>query len=129
MGRMQDGKAPMLFASTGFAVLTSIFMPINVLISDRASAPPCRAAFAVSVISVTLGESFTIRGTLHLSLTLCVISFTIAGLVRKLSLLFNVRAGYVQLYQVHFIAEPPAISQFSSIVPPEMLAIIFVSNF
>ena len=40
----------------------SIFIPVNVLIKEIASAPPASAAFAISVISVTFGVSFIMIG-------------------------------------------------------------------
>ena len=48
----------------GRRVFTSMRMPRRVLIRDRASAPASAAALAISVMSVTLGDSFTITGTL-----------------------------------------------------------------
>ena len=53
---------PTLFLSIGLLVFMSIFMPSNVFINVKASAPPSCAAFAISVIDVTFGDSFTING-------------------------------------------------------------------
>jgi hypothetical protein len=43
-------------------------MPINVLINDTESAPSCSTTFRYSLISVTLGDSFTINGLLRITL-------------------------------------------------------------
>ena len=40
----------------------SIFIPLNVLIKEITSAPPETAALAISVMSVTSGDNFTIKG-------------------------------------------------------------------
>ena len=56
-------------------------MPISVLISETASAPAFSTAFAITVISVTLGESFTITGTVDFSLTAVVTAAAISGTV------------------------------------------------
>ena len=52
----------------------STAIPSNVLISETASAPSPSTAFAISVISVTLGDSFTIRVLFHTSRTAFVTS-------------------------------------------------------
>ena len=57
-------KPQVLLASKYVLLSISIFIPVKVLINDRASAPPASAAFAVSAISVTLGLSFMIMGFL-----------------------------------------------------------------
>ena len=44
--------------------IEKFFIPVSVLIRERASAPPASAAFAVLVISVTFGLSFMITGWL-----------------------------------------------------------------
>ena len=52
---------PVTMLSNGFLRSASIAIPINVLIRETESAPAASAAKAISVIDVTLGESFTIR--------------------------------------------------------------------
>jgi len=49
-----------VFAKYGCLVFISIFIPTKVFTADTASAPMSLAAFANCVISVTLGDSFTI---------------------------------------------------------------------
>ena len=56
-------RPPVFIFKTGRRVFTSIRIPRMVLIRDRASAPAPSTARAISVISVTLGDSFTITGT------------------------------------------------------------------
>ena len=63
-----------LFATANVLLFTSIFIPVSVLISDTASAPPASAALAISVISVTLGLSFMMIGCFAAALTALVIS-------------------------------------------------------
>ncbi len=46
----------------GLRLWMSIFIPRSVLIRESASAPPDTAALAISVMSVTSGESFTASG-------------------------------------------------------------------
>ena len=74
---------PVTFSSMGKRVLISIAMPSKVLIIDKASAPPFTAAFAITTISVTLGESFTIRGEEVTFLTFLTSSSVILGSVPK----------------------------------------------
>ena len=52
---------PVIVESTGLRFSALIAIPSRVLISDTLSAPAPSAARAISVMSVTLGESFTIR--------------------------------------------------------------------
>ena len=54
-----------------------------VLIKDNASLPPASAAFAISVISVTFGESFIIIGCFALALISFVISKRLSGFCPK----------------------------------------------
>ena len=56
-------RPPVFIFSTGRRVFTSMRIPRRVLMSERASAPAPATARAISVMSVTLGESFTITGT------------------------------------------------------------------
>ena len=46
---------PVLFASANVLRLISIFIPVNVLIKDTASAPPASAALAISCPNVNAG--------------------------------------------------------------------------
>lgn len=55
---------PNIFPSKGFFVFVSIFIAKKVFTKETALAPAFSTAFAISVISVTFGESFTIRGFL-----------------------------------------------------------------
>ena len=52
---------PVIVDKTGRLRSASIAIPNNVLINDILSAPLSSAARAISVISVTFGESFTIN--------------------------------------------------------------------
>ena len=72
---------PITLASLGRRLAGSIAMPIRVLISDTASAPASSTALAITVISVTLGESFTITGRSVRSLTALVTSAAMEGSV------------------------------------------------
>ena len=107
----------------------SIFIPISVFISDNPSAPPASAAFAISVIEVTFGESFTTSGFFECFLTALVSSFTTLGSVP------NAKPPCFTLGQEIFISmiatsvseRISAISQYSSIVLPDIFAITFVS--
>ena len=54
-------------------------MPVRVLIRDRASAPPASAAFAMTVMSVTLGLSFMITGCFARRFTSLVMASTALG--------------------------------------------------
>ena len=65
----------------GRFVLMSIRMPVSVLIMETASAPALSAASAISEMSVTFGESFTISGFLQCARTAFVMSSTPAQLV------------------------------------------------
>ena len=56
-------RPPVFIFKTGRRVLVSMRIPRRVLMRDRASAPASSAARAISVMSVTLGESLTITGT------------------------------------------------------------------
>ena len=60
---------PVAIDSTGRRFSMSIAMPINVLMSDTLSAPSASHARAISAMSVTLGESFTISVFLYRSRT------------------------------------------------------------
>ena len=53
---------PVMLASRGRRVSMSIAMPVIVLISESASAPPASALRAITLMSVTFGESFTMSG-------------------------------------------------------------------
>lgn len=55
---------PTLLCRIGRLVLISILIPSRVFISETLSAPSASTAFAISVIFVTLGVSFTITGFL-----------------------------------------------------------------
>ena len=74
-------KPPVLFAKIIFLRRTSTAMPVSVLIMETASAPALSAASAISEISVTFGESFTISGFLQCARTAFVMSSTPAQLV------------------------------------------------
>ena len=52
---------PVTVERIGFLRSASTAIPSRVLISDTASAPSASTARAISVMSVTFGESFTIR--------------------------------------------------------------------
>ena len=52
---------PVLMLSRGRRLSTSMAIPIRVLMSDTLSAPSASTARAISAISVTLGESLTMR--------------------------------------------------------------------
>lgn len=58
-------------------------MPVKVLMSETASAPPCSAALAQSAMEVTLGVSLTISGTPAFCLARLVTSSMTAGSVPK----------------------------------------------
>ena len=54
-------KPPVPMLRRDFLRSTSMLMPIRVLMSDTLSAPSASTARAISAMSVTLGESFTIN--------------------------------------------------------------------
>ena len=70
---------PVLLARAKVLRLISIFIPVMVLIRDTTSAPPASTAFAISEISVTLGESFMITGCFATFLMAAVISSATFG--------------------------------------------------
>ena len=72
-----------LFASANVRLWISIFIPVSVLINDKPSAPPASAARAISVMSVTFGESFMMTGCFACALISLVISSTIFGFCPK----------------------------------------------
>jgi len=74
---------PTILASFGRLVLVSMAMPRSVLISETASAPPASTALAMTVISVTLGESLTISGRSVTARTASVTFCAIFGSVPK----------------------------------------------
>ena len=65
---------PTTFLSTGRRVRMSTAMPVSVLMSEIASAPPSSAALATSAMSATLGESLTINGFLQCARTALVMA-------------------------------------------------------
>ena len=74
-------RPPVFIFRMGLRVATSMRIPRRVLISDRASAPAPATARAISVTSVTLGESFTITGTVEWRLEISVTSAASSGRV------------------------------------------------
>ena len=74
-------RPPVFIFRMGRRVFTSMRMPRMVLMRLMASAPAPSTALAISVMSVTLGESFTITGTVELFLAISVTSAAISGLV------------------------------------------------
>ena len=74
-------RPPVFIFRMGRRVLGSIRIPRMVLIRLMASAPAPSTAFAISVMSVTLGESFTITGTAAWRLATSVTSAASSGLV------------------------------------------------
>ena len=86
----------------GRRVSTSMRMPSKVLIRLRASAPAATAARAISVISVTLGLSFTINGFFAYFLEAETTSSTILGWVpNAMPPHLDIRTGDVHLNQIH----------------------------
>ncbi len=62
IGRMHGPeRPPVTVLNTGRLRSTSMAIPRNVLTNETESAPVASTARAISVMSVTLGESFTIR--------------------------------------------------------------------
>src|ERR1700733_12714905 len=61
-------KPPVMLVSLGRRVSTSIDMPRKVFVKLNASAPASAASFAMVAIDVTLGDSFTINGTVDAAL-------------------------------------------------------------
>ena len=72
-------RPPVMFPNRGWNVSTSTDKPTIVLIKDKASAPPSCAAFAKTVISVTLGESLTITGHFDSCLMTLIKSYVAEG--------------------------------------------------
>ena len=70
---------PVRFARAKRRRSTSIFIPVRVLIREMASAPPASAAFAITVMSVTLGLSFMMTGCFAFSFTARVMASTAFG--------------------------------------------------
>ena len=63
IGRMPAPETPpVTLASSGLRRSMSMTMPVRVLISDTASAPPRCAACALAAMLSTFGESLTING-------------------------------------------------------------------
>jgi hypothetical protein len=74
-------RPPVFIFKMGRRVCTSIRIPRSVLMRERASAPASSTALAISTMSVTLGESFTITGTEECSLATRVTSEASSGRV------------------------------------------------
>jgi alpha-L-fucosidase 2 len=73
MGLMQGpDNPPVTVESKGFRDSTSMAIPKNVLTSETASAPSASTALAISAISVTLGDSFTMSVLGYILRTACV---------------------------------------------------------
>ena len=75
---------PVTFASSGLRVLRSNLIPMRVFMRLMPSAPSVSQALAISVISVTLGESFIIIGLSVIQRTAFTTSAAIFGSVPKL---------------------------------------------
>ena len=123
-------KPPTLLARTGFLLCMSILMPKRVFIRESASAPPETAAFAISVISVTLGVSLTIRGFLQYFFTSETTFSAIEGTVPNvippwLTLGHEILSSNKSTSASESFS---AAAQYSSIVWPHIFTIIFVSN-
>lgn len=74
---------PVMVDNIGRRRSTSMAIPSRVLMSDTESAPSASTALAISVMDVTLGESFTIRVLSHAFLTAAVTSAAPAHAGRK----------------------------------------------
>ena len=74
---------PVMLASFGRRVSMSMAMPVMVLIREIESAPSASTLRAISVMSVTLGESLTIKGFSVLSLTALTTSDAESGYAPK----------------------------------------------
>jgi len=67
-------KPPLTLLRTGIWVSASIAMAFTVFMAVKASAPALTAVLAISVMSATLGDSFTITGFRVAALTLATTS-------------------------------------------------------
>ena len=74
--RAGPDRPPVLLRMMGRRVRMSMRIPVRVLIMEMASAPALSAATAISEMSVTLGESFTIKGFLQCLRTSLVMPYT-----------------------------------------------------
>ena len=113
----------------GRRVSTSMRMPSKVLIRLRASAPAATAARAISVISVTLGLSFTINGFFAYFLEAETTSSTILGWVPN-AMPPHLTFGQEMFISIRSTSASEIFSimpQYSSTVLPDTLAMILVS--
>ena len=74
-----DSRAGQAAGDIAQQVLMSMAMPVRVLMSDTASAPAASTALAMTVISVTFGDSLTMTGFRVWSLTLRVTAAAASG--------------------------------------------------
>ena len=74
-------RPPVFIFRMGRRVFTSMRIPRMVLMRLMASAPASSTARAISVMSVTLGESFTITGTVEFFFAISVTSAASSGRV------------------------------------------------
>src|SRR5690554_944064 len=122
---------PVLLAKMGRFFLISIRIPVMVLIIVMPSAPPASTALAISVISLTLGDSLTYTGTLDTALTFSVKRLAISGFTPNatppsLTLgqeIFNSIALTLGAVQTLL-----ATATYSSSVAPAIFAMIGTSN-
>ena len=122
---------PVLFARTNFLRLMSIFIPVMVLIKDRASAPPASAARAISVMSVTFGLSFMITGCFAYFFISFVIASTAFGSCPKAippSFTFG-QEILISSMSTGSSASRFTTSTYSSVECPHTFTIILVSYF
>src|SRR5216117_2204453 len=76
-------RPPVIVWMRGLNVSVSIAMPRKVLATVNASAPPSSALRARSVMSVTLGDSFTMTGRRDRAFSILVSSWVSCGLCPK----------------------------------------------
>ena len=125
-------RPPVLLAMANVCLSMSIFIPVNVLIRDKQSAPPASAAFAITVISVTFGLSFMMIGCLALALTAFVMASTAFGSCPKAippSLTFGQEILISSISTLGSSARRSTTSRYSSVEWPHTLTMTFVSYF
>src|SRR5574341_1332295 len=132
IGRIAGPDSPPVHeASFGRRVSTSMAMPTTVLISDTAVAPPAWAALAVSAMSVTFGDSFTMVGKWVDPRTARVTSNTAAGDWPKL-IPPCLTLGHDTFTSIAWTPSSEerrrASRSNSSTVPPKMLTVTFTSK-
>ena len=122
-------RPPITLDRMGFLVSISMRMPSSVLMSESASAPAATAARAISVMSVTLGESLTMSGFFAFFFAAETTSVTMSGWVPN-AMPPHLTFGQEMFISIRSTSASEIFStmpSYSSTVLPDTLAMIAVS--